>query len=235
MLLELADLNKRNLTYNTLLDSSPAGLSHMGDMPRVDVYIRPHKAIRSALYNTAIEIGTLDESLSLSASQKILNNAKAAIKMLLEHGSHEEAFIHPLYRERIPSSALDLLERDHVVHEQKLNLLGASIDELEREISDKGLACLYKNLNNFIASYLEHLELEESQLPLLWKHYSDVELMHLLQCFRASEGDTNALKGLTSLWSTLPETERHRLGLGMKQNASKETFFTIKQCLNLSI
>lgn len=207
----------------------------MVTMPRVDVYIRPHKMILSTLYHAAISVGALDMSMPLASTQKVLDGVKDAIKVLLDHGRHEEAFIHPLYKERIPSSALDLLEKDHLVHEQKLSVLEASTNELSRGISDEGLACLYKDLNKFIASYLEHLELEESQLPVLWSYYTDEELMHLLQCFKASEGDTNALKQLASLWSSLPEMEAHRLALGMKQNASDEIFTVIKQCLNLSI
>ena len=207
----------------------------MAAIARVDLYTRPHKAVRSVLYQAAIKLGMLDVNQPAEAIQEALASVKVAIQQLVEHGRHEDAFIHPLYRERIPSAALDRLERDHVMHEQTLHLLKTSIEELEGAISDEGLARLYKNLNNFIASYLEHLELEESQLPLLWSSYDDEELMHLFRCFQASEGDKDAMEQMVGFWASLPEAEAHRLEAGMKQNASEETFSVIKKCLDLSI
>lgn len=202
---------------------------------RVDLYTRPHKAMRLALYQAAMNVGLLDADKPVSTIRETLAGVRAAVQQLLEHGRHEDAFIHPLYKERISSSALDLLEKDHVLHEQKLLLLRTSADELERSVSDAGLARLYKGLNDFIVTYLQHLDLEESQLPLLWAAYSDEELMHLFRCFQASEGDQDALTQVAGFWAGLPETEAHRLRAGMRQNASETTFATIKQRLNFSI
>lgn len=206
----------------------------MATSMRVDLYIRPHKAIRSALYQAAIRVGTLDASQPAGVVQEALISVKSALQQLIDHGRHEDAFVHPLYKERIPSAALARLEKDHMVHEQKLHLLKASTDELAGAVSNEGLARLYKNINNFIASYLEHLELEESQLSLLWASYSDEELMHLLECFKASEGDKDAVEQVASFWADLSATEARRLETGMKQNASQEAFSAIKRRLDLS-
>jgi hypothetical protein len=138
----------------------------------LNMYAGIHKGQRSALFQLSMRAGALDHRNK--ADFKAFRNDLAAMRdEIKEHIKHEETFVHPLLRERVPGAALDL-EDDHRDTERMLDelvnhfdgILGKSI-EFDRLFE----LCLefYRALNRFITHYLVHINKEEEYIqPALW-------------------------------------------------------------------
>lgn len=152
---------------------------------RFDIYGLIHKAQRKYLFDLSSLIAKADP-LDTKQIHEIEEKVAFIVRHLQEHAENEHTFIHPLLK--AIDSADAVLDEQHDDLEQKLDHLLASSKA-------RDLKKLYVALNNFIATYLEHLALEESlQESVLWQHYTDAQILEAMKKFLASKSQEALLK-----------------------------------------
>jgi hemerythrin-like domain-containing protein len=153
----------------------------MTNSKRYNVFNNIHKGLRTMLFNIQMKWQQTDFTSPEAAG--IVASLETVLHYYDEHADHEDKFILANIIEQEPEIAT-ALEEDHIVdHElsHKLrNLLSrwnaASLDE-DKETA---AAAAFYALNEFIAFNLYHMNKEETVLlPLLWKHFSDAEILHM--------------------------------------------------------
>ena len=165
-------------------------------MTQVDLYNSVHKAQRARLFGLVVEAGRTDPA-DAEAAAAVAASASMLATELHEHGEHEDEFIHPLLSKYAPELAVELAE-EHVS-------LDGALADLRRagtwhEVA--GPDTLYRTAARFTATYLGHLEREESEaMPAMWAHATDAELLMVLESFRGSRTE---LQNVTSLLGQLP-------------------------------
>lgn len=148
-------------------------------LPRVDLYVPIHKALRHFMADTMVHIGAMDSSDSTEVRQA-LDQLGGLLDMLLAHLRHENALVHPAIEARRPGGTLRVAGE----HDEHL----ASIEALQAEAAALDAAApaqramladrLYRHLALFVAENLQHMHFEEAaHNPLLWSAYGDDELL----------------------------------------------------------
>jgi Hemerythrin HHE cation binding domain len=167
-------------------------------MNRLDVYTAVHKMQRSRLFELTIAAGRADP-IDTVTSTRLAGAVTALSDELTRHAEHEDLFIHPLLRIKVPELA-KALDAAHVELDGRLAELKRTARTQSAGSEDP--SALYRTLASFTASYLEHLALEEGEaLPALWRHCSDGELLGIMTSFKASR---SPLENLASLVAQLP-------------------------------
>jgi hypothetical protein len=142
-------------------------------MKKVDFYGTIHKAVRRRLFLVSMQIGTTDFTDSRGVAE-LATALRSLIEFLRRHAGHENAHVNPLIERVAPQ--VDFAT-EHEEQEAALDNLEQEFAEIERsdEKLEKGAAFYYR-FNAFISRYLEHLNEEESMMPVLWAHYTQAEL-----------------------------------------------------------
>lgn len=148
---------------------------------RLLVYEVPHKAIRNALSQLSLLAGKTDYN-DKKDMDKLKNLADEIFKMLDSHAEHENNV--PLkYLEQKLSGGSVHDKEDHVRIESEVHKLEKSLNELYdkcgkgEDINFQGND-FYIQFSDFHAQYLQHmLEEERETQPLLWKNFTDEELL----------------------------------------------------------
>ena len=164
-------------------------------MNRVDVYTAVHKMQRSRLFELTVAAGRAD-SIDTVTSTRLAGAVSALADELTSHAEHEDRFIHPLLRIKVPELAAALgaahveLDSHLVTLKQTARTQGAGGEDPN---------ALYRALASFTAIYLEHLAVEEGEaLPALWGHCSDDELHGIMTSFKASRSPLENLASLVA-------------------------------------
>jgi len=193
-------------------------------MNRLDVYTAVHKMHRARLCALIVDAGTTDPDDTVARTR--LATAVAALTTELHaHAEHEDAFIHPLLREKAPRIAA-ALDGEHAG-------LDAQLDQLSKLASDYAYAgvadgadpnALYRALADFATNYFTHVAVEENQaLPALWNTCSDQELASILTSFKASRSPIEALTSLLAQLPALnPQEITHMLGTAVDDSLRPE-------------
>ena len=167
-------------------------------MNRLDVYTAVHKMQRSRLFALTVAAGRADSTDTVTTAH-LAGAVRALSDELSGHAEHEDRFIHPLLRIRVPKLAA-ALDAAHVELDGRLDdLKGTATTQAAGGVDPNAL---YRTLASFTATYLEHLAVEEGEgLPALWGHCNDEELLRIMTSFKASR---SPLENLTSLVAQLP-------------------------------
>ena len=150
--------------------------------PRANFYTLIHKAIRFKLYDYSIELGKVD--LNTEEDVQRLQEQFLTIKDLLEHHSyHEDTYLHPFMKKYLPEEVA-LIEGDHEHLDADLEALNNWATRLRDEKDSKEKQTIwnefYLQYNDFVASFVKHLHLEEYvAMPKLWPLCTDEELMEI--------------------------------------------------------
>jgi len=167
-------------------------------MSRLDVYTAIHKMQRVPLFELTVTAGRTDP-VDTVAIARLSGAVTAMVGELTSHAEHEDRFIHPLLRAKVPVLAASL-DAAHVDLDNRLDHLRRAASAEQMSPTDPN--ALYRALASFTAVYLEHLAVEDAEaLPALWEQCSDVELLGILSSFRASR---SPLENLTSVIAQLP-------------------------------
>lgn len=142
-------------------------------MKKVDFYGTIHKAVRRRLFLVSMQIGVTDFTDGREVTE-LETALQSLTKFLRRHAEHENAHVNPLIERIAPQ--MDFAAE----HEEQ----EAALDNLEREFEEivgsqekvKKGAAFYYRFNAFVGRYLEHLNEEETMMPVLWAHYSQAEL-----------------------------------------------------------
>lgn len=199
----------------------------MATVARSDIFGRVHKGLRKALFDLAIIAGRTDYTNDGDMA-RLKAQAAETIYFLRRHGHVEDTFQLPL----VVGKSSDLPKRishDHEIVEERIAALEASLARLDAiasaaERAEAGEA-FYFQVNSFIASYLLHMELEETEVaPLFFQHCSDQELREMLASIVANNSPSDSMLMLRYTIPSIDRAERASF-LGMiKQTAPPQAF-----------
>ena len=129
---------------------------------RSDFYTIVHKHLRRALFDVSVQLSGLDRT----NVAKVVDAFRGAAGMLRGHAELENASVAPLLRDTSPALEVAMtsghaeLEAELAGVEARIVRLPALADD---ELEAAGLDA-YRSWNRFVASYLMHLDEEESRL-----------------------------------------------------------------------
>lgn len=204
--------------------SAPEVQSHTGS--RYDLYAGVHKALRLFMTRTLTRVGSTDaaDADELSAS---LQQVEGLLALCESHLQHENHFVHPALESARAGSAARIAA-EHVHHEENiadLRDLASLVAHSERAARPAALHRLYHALALFVADNLQHMHVEETaHNALLWRAYSDAELLALEQQIVASIPPAEMAVSLHWFIPALNAPERAAMLAGMRQGLSAEAF-----------
>lgn len=180
-------------------------------------------------------------------------NSTCIICMLHEHSGHEDQSIFPQLTP-FDSKAVDAMIQEHVEITRQMVEISKVADELSQlkendqriEMGNK----LISMVNNLLASYLVHLNNEETTLlPLTWKYLSDDQIRAIRAKIQmatpperygewmkwmVSSLNVNELIGLFSgMKMAAPPQVLEKMKLLAEKNLDRETWNKIKERVNL--
>jgi hypothetical protein len=146
---------------------------------RFDCYRFIHKALRALMCETLLAVGKMDP-LDVGDVAITIERIRALTRSCVGHIQREDRHVHPRMEARAPGSSKDS-DIDHTHHDLSIASLEADIGALQRSAGPARLELahrLYRNLAVFIADQFLHMHVEETENnSVLWKHYSDEELL----------------------------------------------------------
>jgi iron-sulfur cluster repair protein YtfE (RIC family) len=143
-----------------------------------------HKGLRALLYETAIKLQQSD-FWHLEDAEECLERISEVIALFEKHADSEDTVVFPAIEKYEPSIADAFLKEhveDHILSE-KLN--SAIIAYRAAPTINEKIAAsrqIHIAFTKFLVFNIEHMAKEEEVLnPLLWRYYSDKDLLELTQ------------------------------------------------------
>ncbi|RZU47987.1 hemerythrin HHE cation binding domain-containing protein [Fluviicoccus keumensis] len=191
--------------------------------PRFDIYRFIHKGLRAYLAETLLQVGRVDFEVYAD-----LHRTMAELDGLLDfcesHLHHENTFIHPAMQAAVPGSAdsMDAHHREHMTLIWELRELADRARACEPGAREGVLAALYRKLALFVADNLAHMDEEESRNnALLWRHYSDAQIIGIHDRLVASIPPEENAVAMQWMLTAFNPSERHRLLDSVRQEAPR--------------
>lgn len=193
---------------------------------RLDIYRPIHKALRSFICDTMLRVGRLD-CADANETAQVLAQARAMATFYIGHMQHEDHFVHPAMEAHGPGSS-DAIELEHGHHEAACQKIVALATEAEQAIgADREVLVhqLYQRIALFLGETLEHMHVEETDHnAVLWKHYSDAEILAMDHAIVASLSDEEKGLGMRWMLPALSPSERLQLLKGMQCAVPPQVF-----------
>ncbi len=157
--------------------------------PRFNIFNQIHKGLRALLYQTALHIQQTDFTNSDEADQT-LAEVEQVVSLFHDHAGNEDSFVLPAVA-RFNKQIIASFESEHQEDERLSKVLLATISawrETDNEACKAALGqMLFYHFNAFVAFNLYHMNKEETILNrALWEHYSDAEIICLMQAIIAA-------------------------------------------------
>lgn len=176
---------------------------------RTDPLTPVHKAIRKRLFELGVLVGRtdLDDPSAVVAFEPDFDRATALLKV---HANFEEGYLLPLAR-KYGITDSDHFAEEHRHHDQELDALIEQLKSLRQGRAAQGAAGrnLYQALSRFVASYLLHLDEEETKLlPQIFAKVPNAEVAAEFQRFRATRPPELAKGDLISILVAQSPAER---------------------------
>lgn len=159
------------------------------DMSRFNTFNQIHKALRAMLYDTALVLqqtyfGDAEEA------ETALEKVKMIVDVFDKHAAHEDKFILPAIQ-RYEPSIVDIFEqehdKDHALGESLRGLLIVYRYAMQAGVKIETGQAINKAFIEFMIFNLEHMAKEETLLnKILWRYYTDAEIMAINQQIVAS-------------------------------------------------
>ena len=147
---------------------------------RFDMYGLIHKAQRKYLFDLSSLLAKMDPK-DEQHWQEVETKLTWIVEHLKQHAHSEKTYIFPLIQ--AVSNTHESLDAQH--HDQDEEL-----DKLLALSQKRDAKKLYSALNLFIASYLQHqAEEEQNQEDVIWKHYTDAQILGAMSKFFASKSE----------------------------------------------
>jgi len=158
-------------------------------MQRYNIFNQIHKGLRTMLYDTAM---SLQHTVFMNTDEanQTLSKVEEAIHLFHSHAEHEDMFVLPAV-EKHAASLVNEFASEHETDEQlsvSLRSLIASYNlASDSEARTAAGYAITMAFNEFIAFNLYHMNKEEDKInKVLWKHYTDGELVAITQAIIAS-------------------------------------------------
>lgn len=143
---------------------------------RYDLYGNIHKGLRRAQCLLLARLGSNDFG-DAAATDKLLADLRRLLAMAAAHVRHEDGEIHAALNGR--GIATELIDAQHDDHRAAFAVLEDRIAAVEAAVhrAEAGRA-LYLAFAAYIADDFAHMHEEETvTAPLLWRHFTDEELL----------------------------------------------------------
>ena len=144
-------------------------------MTRDDLFTTIHKALRKGLFDVTVRAGATDWADDADVTD-LRAQWLPLLELLRSHSRHEATHIMPLLDERGPAVTAATAEQ----HDDLDALLDNLADRIELACRAHDYAAglaVYRDLNRFVASYLDHLHHEETVvMPEIWATRDDAAI-----------------------------------------------------------
>lgn len=173
-------------------------------MPQFSFYTTIHKAIRKALFETAVLAGQTD-FFDKDRRKPFIEQYSALMNLLRNHSLHEDTYIHPLLT---GSNGHQSLEQEHEQLEEEIQKLEQML-RITCECQDRSLChelgnLFYLSFNEFIAHYVQHLFVEETQImPALRDANPLPILVSAMNEFKKSQSEEDKKQALELMFSAI--------------------------------
>ena len=196
---------------------------------RYNLYTNIHKGLRAFMADTLIIVGQTD-----GHDVQQVETASTALRSLLTmcraHLQHEDQFIHPALEACTPHSSVSCAE-DHLEHLREFNQLELHLEHALL-LSSVGASDapqvwlgLYLHLNQFVAENYLHMQKEEQDnMAVLWRHYSDEQLINLSKELVASIPPEEMALSMRWMLPNMSHQERLAMLGGLKAQAPRPVF-----------
>lgn len=185
---------------------------------RLDLYAPIHKALRHAMCDTLVQLGSLDVA-DRGEMARTLDQVEALLALCEGHLQIENRFVHPFIEARAPAGTARIAD-EHEQHLEHIADLRLELTELRRAAPGQRPTIalrLYRHLALFVADNFRHMHVEETaHNALVWAHYRDDELMPLHAHIVASIEAPKFLQLARWMLPALNPAERAELVHGMK-------------------
>ncbi|RYY99402.1 MAG: hypothetical protein EOO11_05055 [Chitinophagaceae bacterium] len=153
-------------------------------MQRVNIFTLIHKGLRTLLYDTAACLQQTDFTQD-AETEAALDRVRETLLLFDEHARHEDRHVLPAIAAFEPSVA-DCFGQEHATDAELALELTATVETffLLPETDDRKASgeALVHAFTEFLVFNLKHMAREESLLnELLWRYYSDAEILGLQQ------------------------------------------------------
>jgi iron-sulfur cluster repair protein YtfE (RIC family) len=153
-------------------------------MQRYNIFNQIHKGLRALLYETALQVQHTD-FWNIDEADEAIAKIEDVIRLFEKHAYSEDTYVFPVLDKYEPSLA-DAFEQEHVKDHALARLLEKTINSYKHAeiITDKVPAAkdIHAAYTEFMVFNLEHMAKEEKVLnPILWRYYTDNELMAITQ------------------------------------------------------
>lgn len=188
-------------------------------MTRVNVYSAMHKAQRKRMFDLASDMGRADFEDTATVN-RLRADLERIIANLREHAQYEEKFVHPLFAE-VGAVGQEPLQSLHDEH----NALEILLEAIEARVKDNFDAKLYADINRLIATYLIHIDKEETaQESLLWPNFDNARMAGVMETARLNTSPPQAMENLRFMLPCLSVAEATGFLLAAKATAPAPAF-----------
>jgi len=189
------------------------------DTPRFNVFNQIHKGLRALMCDTIMQLQQTD-----LADEEKSRPALAQTALMLDffdtHAWHEDNFVLAAAKEHAPE-VMAMFEQEHVEDHllsdqlrEKIEVYGRSENKYEAGRQ------LYYAVTDFVAFNLRHMNKEEVLLnSILWKHYSDAEILGMERNIQQSVTPEKMLLAIKWMVKGINDTELTHWIDGVKRGA----------------
>ena len=179
------------------------------------------------LYDTSL---TLQQAYLGDAeeAESALEKVRIAVDVFDEHAAHEDHFVLPAIQQYEPS-LVDAFEqeheKDHALSERLRGLLAVYHHAIKTEVKIETGQAINQAFIDFMIFNLEHMAKEETMLnKVLWRYYSDAEILSINQRIVASIPPQEI--AIASVWMMrgMSNTEISGWLKGVEENAPEPVF-----------
>lgn len=179
------------------------------------------------LYDTSL---TLQQTYfgEVEEAETALEKVRIAVDVFDKHADHEDHFVLPAIQQYEPS-LVDAFEqeheKDHALSERLRGLLTVYNHAIKTEVKIETGHAINKAFIEFMIFNLEHMAKEEAVLnKVLWRYYSDAEIMAISQRIIASISPEETV--VTSAWMMrgMSNTEISAWLKAVEKNAPEQVF-----------
>jgi hypothetical protein len=196
-------------------------------MQRYNIFLQIHKGLRALLYETALQMQHTD-FWNVEEGENAIEAVSDVVRLFEKHAATEDTLVFPSVEKYDPAVS-DAFEQEHV----KDHLLGNMLTEAMvsyREaavINEKAEAGRRVQLafTKFMVFNLEHMAKEEEVInPILWRHYSDPELMGITQVILSKLSQEDRIEVSRWMMRGLNNSEITGWLKGVEKNAPEDVF-----------
>ncbi len=194
--------------------------------PRFDMYGTIHKALRAFMADTLLAVGRMDvddEPELVRTLQRVFD----LLEFCHQHVQHENSFVHPAMEDRQPGSSAHIgaEHEEHLAHIVRLGELAGSVLRALPGARPAAALTLYHALSAFISHNFEHMLHEEREHnALLWRHYSDAELVDVHNALVGSIPPAEMMAVMRWMVPFMNPTERTMVLADMRAHAPAPAF-----------